>query len=88
MALGIDSTLKDDQATAIVISVLYRGCAVPVARSIHRATQRGSWIEPTVELLKERAPAVRRDMTVIALCVRGISSLKPWSQIRAQGCQP
>ena len=57
LALAIDPTLKGNQTTAIVISVLYRGCAIPVAWSIHRATQKGSWMDPTVELLKELAPA-------------------------------
>ena len=88
LALAIDPTLKGDQITAIVISVLYRGCAIPVAWSIHRANQPGSWIDPTVELLRELAPAVPHDMTVIVLCDRGISSPKLWSQIRAQGWHP
>ena len=88
LALAIDATLKGDQTTAIVISVLYRGCAIPVAWSIHRANQPGSWMDPTVALLKELAPAVPRDMTVIVLCDRGISSPKLWSQIRLQGWHP
>ena len=79
LALAVDPTLKGDQTTAIVISVAWR---------IHRATQRGSWMDPTVELLKELAPAVPRDMTVIVLCDRGISSPKLWQQIRAQGWHP
>ena len=88
LALAIDPTLKGDQTTAIVISVLYRGCAIPVAWRIHKATQRGSWMDPTVELLKELAPAVPREMTVIVLCDRGISSPKLWQQIRSQGWHP
>ena len=48
LAVAIDPTLNGDQTTAIVISVLYRGCAIPVAWSIHRATQKGSWMDPTV----------------------------------------
>ena len=56
LALAIDPTLKGDQTTAIVISVLYRSSAIPVAGRIHRATQRGSWMDPTVALLKELAP--------------------------------
>ena len=88
LALAIDPTLKGDQTTAIVISVLYRSCAIPVAWRIHRATQKGSWMDPTVELLKELAPAVPREMTVIVLCDRGISSPKLWRQIRAQGWHP
>ena len=31
LALAVDPTLKGDQTTAIVISVVYRGCAIPVA---------------------------------------------------------
>ena len=31
LALAVDPTLKGDQTTAIVISVLYRSCAIPVA---------------------------------------------------------
>ena len=88
LAVAIDPTLKGDQTTAIVISVLYRGCAIPVAWSIHRATQKGSWMDPTVELLRELAPAVPREMTVIVLCDRGISSPKLWKQIRAQSLPP
>ena len=41
-------------------------------------------MDPTVELLKELAPAVPPEMTVIVLCDRGISSPKLWQQIRAQ----
>ena len=84
LALAIDPTLKGDQTTAVVISVLYRSCAIPVAWSIHRATQKGSWMDPTVALLEELAPAVPPEMTVIVLCDRGISSPKLWRQIRAQ----
>ena len=87
-ALAVDPTLKGDETTAIVISVVYRSCAIPVAWRIHRATQRGSWMDPTVELLRELAPAVPRDMTVIVLCDRGISSPKLWQQIRAQSLPP
>ena len=88
LALAVDPTLKGDQTTAIVISVVYRGCAIPVAWRIHRATQRGSWMDPTVELLREPAPAVPKEMTVIVLCDRGIASPKLWRQIRAQGWHP
>ena len=57
-ALAVDPTLKGDETTAIVISVVYRGCAIPVAWRICRATQLGSWMDPIVELLQDLAPAV------------------------------
>ena len=64
LALAVDPTLKGDQTTAIVVSVVYRGCAIPVAWRILRANQRGAWMDPIVELLQELAPAVRQEMTV------------------------
>ena len=88
LALAIDPTLKGDQTTAIVISVVYRSCAIPVAWHIRHADQPGSWMDPTVELLQALAPAVPENMTVIVLCDRGIASPKLWQQIRDQGWHP
>ena len=84
----MDPTLKGDETTAIVISVVYRSCAIPVAWRIRRATQLGSWMDPIVELLQDLAPAAPREMTVVALCDRGLASPKLWKQIRAQSLPP
>ncbi len=59
-----------------------------MAWRIRHTTQRGFWMDPTVELLQELAPAVPREMTVIVLCDRGIASPKLWPQIRSQGWHP
>ena len=88
LALAVDPTSKKDDSVAIVISVLYRGCAIPVAWRIRHADQRGSWMDPIVELLRELAPAVPKEMTVVVLCDRGIASPKLWQQIRAHGWHP
>ena len=85
LALAIDPTLKGTDTTAIVISVVYRSCAIPVAWRILRANKPGAWMDPIVELLQALAPAVPRDMSVIVLCDRGLASPKLWQQIRAQG---
>ena len=88
LALAVDPTSKKDDSVAIVVSVLYRGCAIPVAWHIRHANQRGSWMDPIVELLRELAPAVPGEMTVVVLCDRGIASPKLWKQIRAHGWHP
>ena len=88
LALAVDPTLKGDDTTAIVVSVVYRSCAIPVAWRIRRANQPGSWMDPIVELLRELAPAVPREMTVIVLCDRGLASPKLWKQIPAQSLPP
>ena len=92
LALAIDPTLKGDDAAAIVISVRYRGCAIPVAPypvrgrlwRILPAKRPGSWMDPIVELLQALAPAVPGELTVIVLCDRGLNSPKLWRQIQAQ----
>ena len=55
--------------------------AIPVAWRIHgKSTQEGSWMDPTVELLQGTWPHLfPRNMTVIVLCDRGISSPKLWT---------
>ena len=88
LALAVDPTLKGDDTTAIVISVVYRGCAIPVAWRILRANKPGAWMDPIVELLQALAPAVPREMTVVVLCDRGLASPKLWKQILAQGWHP
>ena len=74
LALAIDPTLKGDKITAIVISVVYRSCAIPIAWHILPANKRGSWMEPTMELIDLLGPAVPSDMTVIVMCDRGLRS--------------
>ena len=88
LALAVDPTLKGDDTTAIVISVVYRGCAIPVAWRILRANKLGAWMDPIVELLQALAPAVPKEMTVVVLCDRGLASPKLWKQILAQGWHP
>ena len=65
-----DRLAKFDVEIAIVISVVYRGCAIPVAWRILHANKPGAWMDPIVELLQALAPAVPEDMTVIC-CATG-----------------
>ena len=88
LALAGDPTLKGKETTVIVISVVYRGCAIPVAWRIMRANKPGAWMDPIVELPQALAPAAPEEMKVIVLCDRGLTSPKLWEQIRAQSLPP
>ena len=83
--MAIDPALKGKETTAIVISVVCRGCAIPVARRIMRANKPGAWMDPVVELLQAAAP---EEMKVIVLCGRGLTSPELWEQIRARSLPP
>ena len=88
LALAIDPTMKGDKVASIVISVLYRSCAIPVAWHILPANRRGEWMTPTLELLELLAPAVPSDMTVIVMCDRGLRSPRLYRRICAVGWHP
>ena len=77
--LAVDPTLKGDQTTAIVISVVYpwsTGVAPFPWPGASTGPPSAGPMDPMVELLRELAPAVPKEMTVIVLCDRGIASPK------------
>ena len=43
LALGMDATTLTDRFTVLCISVLYRGCAIPVAWKVLREGEKGAW---------------------------------------------
>ncbi len=88
LALAIDATLHSDRLTALVVSVLYRGCAIPVAWHILPANTRGPWIGPITGLLQSLEPSIPKHMSVLVMTDRGLWSPRLWKQIRAQGWHP
>lgn len=88
LALAIDATTHKDRVTAVVISVLYRSSAIPIAWHILPGNRPGPWIAPTVQLLSLLGPVVPKKMTVLVLTDRGLWSPRLWKQIRALGWHP
>jgi hypothetical protein len=88
LALAIDSTLHKDRVCVLVVSVLYRGCAIPVAWCSLPANQKGPWVAPIMELLGAIKPAVPSDMRVLVMSDRGLWSPRLWNQIRSLGWHP
>ena len=77
---------KQDDLVALVISVVYRQHAIPVAWHIVRAQAQGSWIDHFCRLLRRLAPAVPATVPVHVLCEQGLGSRDLWAQIVALGC--
>jgi hypothetical protein len=72
LALALDATTLGQRFTVLVVSVLYRGCAVPVAWKIVKATEPHAWKPEWQTLLshfQERVPAA---WEVIVLTDRGL----------------
>lgn len=88
LALAVDATLHHKQVAALVVSVLYRGCAIPIAWHILPANQPGAWINPILRLLRLVRPAMPAQMTVLVLADRGLWSPRLWKRIRDLGWHP
>ena len=79
---------KQDDLVALVISVVYRQHAIPVAWHIVRAQDKEPWIDPCCRLLRLLAPAVPTTVPVHVLCDQGLGSRDLWAQIVALGWHP
>ena len=88
LVLAADPTSKQDELVALVISVVYRQHAIPVAWHIVGAQERGSWIDHFCRLLRLLAPAVPATVPVHVLCDQGLCSRELWAQIVALGWHP
>jgi hypothetical protein len=92
LALAIDATTRGDRVTALVVAVLYRGGAIPVAWAVLPGNTPGAWLGPILRLLERLQPAVlaaagpRR--RVLVLADRGLWSPRLWAHIRALGWHP
>ncbi len=86
--LALDPTSKQDELVALVISVVYRQHAIPVAWHIVGAQAKGSWIDHFCRLLRLLAPAVPATVPVPGLCDQGLGSRDLWAQIGALGWHP
>ena len=85
LVLAVDPTSKQDDLVALVISVVYRQHAIPVAWHIVGAQEKWSWIDHFCRLLRLLAPAVPATVPVHVLCDQGLGSLDLWAQIVAFG---
>src|SRR2546423_11202085 len=58
LALALDATTLGTRFTVLAISVVYRGCAIPVAWTILPATAKHAWRREWLRMLRPIRPAV------------------------------
>jgi hypothetical protein len=88
LALALDATLDRTRHAALVVSVLYRGCAIPVAWAILPANTKGAWKPYLPRLLRLLWRAVPREMSVLVLVDRGLWSPAVWRRVCRLGWHP
>jgi hypothetical protein len=72
LAVAIDATSLGQRFTMLVISVVYRGCAVPVAWKVLRADENPPWKPEWLALLKQFKGLLPSGWMVIVLADRGL----------------
>jgi hypothetical protein len=88
VALALDATTLGQRFTTLDISVVYRGCAVPVAWKILPAVGKHPWKGEWKSLLKEFRQALPDGWTVIVMTDRGLYAKWLFQAIQKQGWHP
>ena len=88
VAIALDATSLGDRLTILAVSIVYKGCAVPVAWKILPAARKRAWNPEWVALLGLVAPAFPRDWQVIVLTDRGLYSRVLYRAIVGHGWHP
>ncbi len=88
LALVLDATTLSDRLVVLAISVVYRGCAIPVAWEVVEGQRRGSWRPFWEQLLDRVAAAIPPDWFVLVLADRGLYA--PWlfQRLQRRGWHP
>jgi hypothetical protein len=76
LAVALDATPLGTRFVVLALSVVYRGCAIPVAWVILPANQPHAWRGEWLRLLRRLWRVVPRHWTVIVLADRGLYA--PW----------
>src|SRR4029450_1847885 len=72
LALAVDATTLGQRFVVLVVSVVYRGCALPVAGPFCPARDQQGWRGGGWRLLRQVRPGVPRRYFVIVLADRGL----------------
>jgi len=84
LVLAMDATSLKKLFVVLSISVVYRGCAIPIAWTILREGQKGSWKEPWLRLFKGLQGSTPADWLIIVAADRGLYAR--WLYEAIQGC--
>lgn len=88
LALAMDASSLGARFVVLAISVVYRGCAIPVAWVILPANQAGAWKPHWLALFDCLRNAVPATWTVIVLADRGLYARWLYQHIKGMGWHP
>jgi len=88
LALALDATTLGTRFTVLVLSVVYRGCAIPIVWTVLPATAKHAWRREWLRMLRQVRRAVPPTWTVIVLADRGLYARWLFRRITRLGWHP
>lgn len=85
LALAMDATSLGQVFVVLVLSVIYRGCAIPIAWHVLPAGKKESWKEPWLGLFAQFQGLLSKEWVVIVMADRGLYAR--WLFEAIQECQ-
>src|SRR3712207_1998860 len=88
LPLAMDASRLGQRFTILSLSVVVRGCAIPVAWKVVEATRAGAWRPHWIALLEALDGCIPPAWTVIVLADRGLYAKWLFTTIQARGWHP
>jgi len=88
LALVLDATTLRDRCTVLACSVVYRGCAIPVAGTVVEGNRKGAWKPHWLAMLEDLDGVLPAGWTVLALADRALYARWLYQRIVANGWHP
>lgn len=88
LALAMDATTLQQHFTVLAVSIVYRGCAIPVAWVILPGNATGAWKTHWLRLFQGLRGSIAADWTIIVLADRGLYAQWLFEQIVQLGWHP
>ena len=88
LVLAMDASTLGQRFTVLCISVVYRGCAIPVAWAVVEATRKGAWRPHWVALFDHLQDSVPAEWMVLVLADRGLYARWLYQHICKRGWHP
>lgn len=88
LALAMDASTLGQLFVVLAISVVYRGCAIPIAWILLPAAMPGAWKEHWLALFEHLRGSIPKDWTVIVLADRGLYARWLYQHVVKLGWHP
>lgn len=88
LALAIDATALGARFVVLTVSVVYRGCAIPVAWTVLAGNTKHAWRGEWLRMLRQLRPAIPTPWTVLVLADRGLYARWLYRRIVRLGWHP